>query len=136
MENPSGTRPLATPCRCKSGIPLGSACHGPTHSLRILRGQITGDREETGFLAGIHDRQLLAVQSIGTIGVDLVHHVDERPSQRNKKTLLPKAWKTHLGEMKGIGSGQRDGILDSAYHVKTGFALPLRQKPSTTEEHR
>src|SRR3546814_2756998 len=66
MEISFCSRSLATPCRGNSGIPLGSACHGPTHSLRILRGQIPGDREETGFLAGIHDRQLLALKSIGT----------------------------------------------------------------------
>src|SRR3546814_9342267 len=92
MEISFCSRSLATPCRGNSGIPLGSACHGRTHSLRILRGQIPGDREETGFLAGIHDRQLLALQSIGTIGVDLVHHVDERPYPRNQQTLLPIAW--------------------------------------------
>src|SRR3546814_19003791 len=96
MEISFCSRSLATPCRGNSGIPLGSACHGPTHSLRILRGQIPGDREETGFLAGIHDRQLLALQSIGTIGVDLARHVYAPPSPRNQNTLLRIAYKTHI----------------------------------------
>src|SRR3546814_6673839 len=65
--------------------------------------------------------------------VDLVHHVDERPSPRNQQTLLPIAWKTHIVAMKGIGSGHRDGLLARAFHVKTGFALPLRPKHSFIE---
>src|SRR3546814_10062669 len=35
--------------------------------------------------------------------------------------------------MKGIGSGHRDGLLARAFHVKTGFALPLRPKHSFIE---
>ena len=119
-------RTLAAPNRGNAGVALGGRGHRPANGLRILRRQIARDREETSLFRGIHDGQLLAAQPIRAVGIDLVHHVGERPVARDQQPLLAVGGEAHILIIERMGSGDGDRLLAQRLHVEAGLALALR----------
>jgi hypothetical protein len=92
----------------------------------ILGGEVAGDREEAVLLRRIHDRQLAALQRVGLVGVDLVHHLDHRIAAGDQQARLPIGREVHVARLERLAEGAADRLLAEMLHVERGLALPLR----------
>ena len=107
--------------------------HRPADGLDVLRRQIAGDREEAVLLRGIHDRQLAALQRIGLVGEDLVHHGDHRIAAGDQQAGLPVGREIHVAGRQRLAEGGAHRLLAEMLHVEGGLALALRHLHARVE---
>ncbi|KIU01520.1 hypothetical protein QU38_01200, partial [Staphylococcus aureus] len=121
-------------------VALGRARHRPAHCLGILRRQVARNREESELLRRIHDRQLAALERIGPVRVDLVHHLHDRIAARDEDPLLAIGREAHVVAGQRHRRADRHGLLAGGLHVEAGLALTLGAGPafgdSAGERHR
>jgi hypothetical protein len=97
-----------------------------------LRGEVAGDREEAVLLRRIHHRQLPTLQRVVLVGIDLVHHVDQRIVVGDQQALLAIGREVHVAGFQRPAEGG-DGLLAEMLHVERGLALPLRHQHARIE---
>ena len=75
--------------------------------------------KKPGLARRVHHRQLTAVQAVALVGVDLAHHVDERPVAGNQPALLPVGREEHVAvaQLERLADGDR--LLTGAARCRT-----------------
>ena len=116
---------VADPAGGDPGVALDGRRHRPADGLDILGAEIAGDGEEAVLLGGVEDRQLPALQGIGLVGIDLVHHVDHRIAAGNQEAGLAVGRKVHVAIVERAPEGAGYGFLAHMLHVEGGLALAL-----------
>src|SRR3546814_2122774 len=79
----------------------------------------------TTLFRSIQHRQLAALQPIGAVRIDLVHHIDERPVAGDQQPPLAIGRKAHVLAVKRLGCGDRPSLIAGTFHVEAGLALAL-----------
>ena len=125
MKIALGGRPFTAPYRSDPAVALAGAGHRPAHGLRILGGQIAGYREEIQFPRAVHDGQLASLELVRLVRENLVDHIDHRIATHKQNALLAIARETHVVPVQCHRGGNRCRLLARAFHVETGFSLPL-----------
>ncbi|MNN18689.1 hypothetical protein D3C81_1319060 [compost metagenome] len=136
MEVRFGGGAVADPGRGDLGIALDRRGHAPAHRLDELGGEVAGNGEETVFAAGVHDRQLAALERVGLVGEQLADHVLQRVVPRDQDALLAIGREAHVAVLQRHGVGGGDGFLAQALHVERHLLLPLRGGHACVEDAR
>ncbi len=76
-------------------------------------------------LGGVHHRQLPAFHRVAGVGVDLVHHLDQRIAAGDEHALLAIGGEAHVAGIERQGLGRRHRFLAGALHIEGGLSLPL-----------
>src|SRR5215203_344513 len=104
-------RAVADPSGRDPGVVLDGRGHRPADRLDELRREIAGDREKAVFARGIHDGELTPVQRIALVGIDLVHHLDDRIAASDQKPGLPIRRKVHVAGLERAAEGAAHRLL-------------------------
>ncbi|MNE22512.1 hypothetical protein D3C80_1157280 [compost metagenome] len=73
------------------------------------------------------------MQRVELVGINLVHHGDERIVIGDQQPGLPIGREIHVAFGKRLAEGATDGLLPQMLHVKRGLALPLRHQHAGIE---
>ena len=120
-----GGRAVANPGRCYFAVALDCRGHAPAHGLDELRGEIAGDRKETGVAHRVHDRQLAPFERVAFVGQQLADQAHQRHIARHQQALLTVSGKAHVALTERQRVGRAYGFFAQALHVKRHFLLPL-----------
>ena len=66
-----------------------------------------------------------ALHRVLRVGIDLVHHLDDRVAAGEQDPLLAVGREAHVVVVQHQGLGDRDGLLAGALYVEAGLALAL-----------
>ncbi len=99
--------------------------HRPADRMRILGGQVAGDREHVGLGAVVHDRQLPALAHVARVRQALAHHVHELHAAVHVQPLVAIRRETHVARTQRHALRDRHSFLAECFHVKGDAALAL-----------
>jgi hypothetical protein len=133
MEVALGRGALTAPGGRDAGVAFRCRRHRPAHGLRILGGEIARNAEKSVLGRRVHDRQLPSEQMIAAIGINLVHHLDQRIVARDQDPLLTIAGKNHVGPVDRHRRGDRGRLFAGRLHVEARLALALCPEHAVVE---
>ena len=85
--------------------------HRPANGMRVLRGEVTRDRENVGTAVVIHDRELAALAHVTRVRQALAHHVDKLRAAIKIEPLVAVRREAHVSRLQGHGLCDRHGLF-------------------------
>ena len=120
-----GARALPDPARGDAVLALDGRRHGPADRLRILGGQVAGDREDVAARPVVHDGHLPPLAHVAGVREALTHEVDQVAAPHDLQALLPVGRKQHVPGRKRHAGRHRHRLLARGLDVKGDAPLAL-----------